>query len=455
MPCTYDFEVTGSKYLHAVRDGFIPLILLFSGTIFTRGSSGFGVEQVGWDCEAAYQLPASVWQQVIELNFPGTGWLRLDRDVLRALARYQAEHGLTTWDATVESLLAAAPPAACRERAHREPRGRPDRGRRGAVRGLSALSVPGDVGEEPAALAVRGARTTGRRRGRTRRGPAAGHPVPTARARRRGGARGHGAPALPAVAAAQRRRMGRSHRARSEPADTSAGRTLDDGDRPRDDRRLHQWPGGPLAARGRGESRRDAARGLPAPVGRGAEPRTRTRTNQGRSVAGVTDRSACAPGGDRPGVRLVARPAQPGPSGGRGVPAAPVLAGARRSGRDDRHRSGLADHPLRPPRGGPGKRRRAVRLDRNRRDLDPAGADHDRRGEGAGEGHRPAGQADHRPQREPDARGPAAAARNPAEPARRESTAVGVRSSTSRGGIRLSTSRCSRRWTRSKSVGSA
>ena len=117
MPCTYDFEVTGSKYLHAVRDGFIPLLLLFSGTIFTRGSSGFGVEQVGWDCEASYQLPVSVWQQVIELNFPGTGWLRLDRDVLHALARYQAEHGLTNWDATMESLLATAQsaPAAVEE----------------------------------------------------------------------------------------------------------------------------------------------------------------------------------------------------------------------------------------------------------------------------------------------------------------------------------------------------
>jgi hypothetical protein len=117
MPCTYDFEVTGSKYLHAVRDGFIPLVLLFSGTIFTRGSSGFGVEQVGWDCEASFQLPVSTWQQVIELNFPGTGWLRLNRDVLHALARYQAAHGLTNWDATIESLLAAAPaaPAAVEE----------------------------------------------------------------------------------------------------------------------------------------------------------------------------------------------------------------------------------------------------------------------------------------------------------------------------------------------------
>ena len=117
MPCTYDFEVTGSKYLHALRDGFVPLLLLFSGTIFTRGTSGFGVEQVGWNCEASYQLPVSVWQQVIEAHFPGTGWLRLDRDVLRALARYQAEHGLTGWDATIEALLAAAPsvPAALGE----------------------------------------------------------------------------------------------------------------------------------------------------------------------------------------------------------------------------------------------------------------------------------------------------------------------------------------------------
>ena len=116
MPCTYDFEVTGAKYLHALRDGNIPLILLFSGTIFTRGQSGFGVEQVAWDSEASYSLPVSVWREMIELNYPNTGWLRLDRDVLTALARYQAEHGLTSWDATVESLLAAqSAPAAVQE----------------------------------------------------------------------------------------------------------------------------------------------------------------------------------------------------------------------------------------------------------------------------------------------------------------------------------------------------
>ena len=107
LPCTYDFEVTGSRYLHALTEGAVPLALLFSGTIFTKGLHGFGVQQVSWDCEAAYQLPVTVWQQVIELNYANTGWLRLDRDVLRSLAAYQAENGLTTWDATIESLLAA------------------------------------------------------------------------------------------------------------------------------------------------------------------------------------------------------------------------------------------------------------------------------------------------------------------------------------------------------------
>lgn len=108
LPCTYDFEVTGSKYLHALTEGTVPIALLFSGTVFTRGSRGFGVEQVPWDCEASYQLPVAIWQQQIELNYPHTGWLRLDRDVIGTLARYQAERGLTTADAAVQALLDAA-----------------------------------------------------------------------------------------------------------------------------------------------------------------------------------------------------------------------------------------------------------------------------------------------------------------------------------------------------------
>jgi hypothetical protein len=105
LPCSYDFEVTGSRYLHAVHGGTVPVVLLFSGTVFTRGAHGFGVEQVPWDCEARYQLPVSVWQQMIATYYPGTGWIRLDQDVIDSLAAYQGEHGLTTWEETVQTLL--------------------------------------------------------------------------------------------------------------------------------------------------------------------------------------------------------------------------------------------------------------------------------------------------------------------------------------------------------------
>ncbi len=107
LPCTYDFEVTGSRYLHAVTEGTIPLALLFSGTIFTKGANGFGVQQVPWDCEANYALPVTVWQQMIESYFPNTGWIRLDHDVLDSLADFKSRHGLTTWEETVATLLSA------------------------------------------------------------------------------------------------------------------------------------------------------------------------------------------------------------------------------------------------------------------------------------------------------------------------------------------------------------
>ncbi len=36
VPFTYDFEVASTKYLHGLRDGEIPLELLFSGTVFRK-----------------------------------------------------------------------------------------------------------------------------------------------------------------------------------------------------------------------------------------------------------------------------------------------------------------------------------------------------------------------------------------------------------------------------------
>jgi hypothetical protein len=112
LPCTYDFDVTASRYLHGVGAGVVPLTLLFSGTVFTRGTTGFGVEQVPWDCEASYQLPVAVWKQMIASYFPSTGWIRLDHDIISELADHKARHGLTSWEETVRSLLDARDGAA-------------------------------------------------------------------------------------------------------------------------------------------------------------------------------------------------------------------------------------------------------------------------------------------------------------------------------------------------------
>jgi Family of unknown function (DUF6084) len=105
LPCTYDFDVSGTTYLHALRDGEIPLLFLFSGTVFTRGSTGFSVEQVPWDREARFRLPVAVWRDLMAAFFPGTEWLRMRRDTIEALAHYRHVRGLTSWDDAVTALL--------------------------------------------------------------------------------------------------------------------------------------------------------------------------------------------------------------------------------------------------------------------------------------------------------------------------------------------------------------
>ncbi|RDI14710.1 hypothetical protein DEU38_13219 [Rhodococcus sp. AG1013] len=108
MPCTYDFEVTASKYLHALEGDTVPLSFLFSGTVFTKGAGGFAVEQVPWDREAQFDMPVEVWRDVVRQNFPSNGWVRLDHDTIAALARFKAARGLLGIDQAVTELLDGA-----------------------------------------------------------------------------------------------------------------------------------------------------------------------------------------------------------------------------------------------------------------------------------------------------------------------------------------------------------
>ena len=108
LPCTYDFEVAASRYLHALRDGGVPVLLLFSGTVFTRGPAGFAVEQIPWDREVRGELPVHVWRDLMQQHFPGTGWLRLEHETLARLAAYKAERGHTSNDEALADLLSRA-----------------------------------------------------------------------------------------------------------------------------------------------------------------------------------------------------------------------------------------------------------------------------------------------------------------------------------------------------------
>ncbi|WP_351224689.1 DUF6084 family protein [Streptomyces sp. NPDC002133] len=107
VPCTYDMDVAATRYFHALSEGDVPLLMLFSGTAFT-GAGGFHVEPVPWDREAVCPMPVKVWQEMVDQHFPGCGWVRLPGDTLDALLAYRSRRALPSWQATVEALLDAA-----------------------------------------------------------------------------------------------------------------------------------------------------------------------------------------------------------------------------------------------------------------------------------------------------------------------------------------------------------
>lgn len=108
VPFTYDLEVASTRYFHSLEDGEIPLLLLFSGSVFVKGGTGLAVEQVPWHKEASYRLPVKVWQELMDLYFPNSAWIRMRRDTVDALQRFKSNRVLTTWDETMEVLLAEA-----------------------------------------------------------------------------------------------------------------------------------------------------------------------------------------------------------------------------------------------------------------------------------------------------------------------------------------------------------
>ena len=108
VPCSYDMEVAAGRYFHALEDGEIPFILLFSGTVFGDGEKGLWIEQVPWHAECRYRVPVKIWREMMDTHFPGGGWLRLKRETIDALADFRALRTLPTWDDTILAVLDSA-----------------------------------------------------------------------------------------------------------------------------------------------------------------------------------------------------------------------------------------------------------------------------------------------------------------------------------------------------------
>ncbi len=297
IECSYDLEVAAAKYLHALGDGDVPLLALFSGTVFRAGERGFAAVPVGWDQEASFRLPVATWRSVMDLYFPHSGWLRLDRATLDGLARFKAtarprppgtrrSSGCSSWRARTAD---ARDPGA----------GRPlrpgaGRGRRRAVRGLRAVPVPGLGPEEPGALAVRGARPPGLLRARGVGALGGTDRVPGRPRRRPDRHRAHPLPAGPAPGGRGRSRGRRRHRRRVPPVRRPHGRrhpppALGRG------RRAGRRPAGRAAAAGRRRS--PPCLHLPGRRGgRGPPPRGRDgRRAAGAAAGGGAGRRAGAP----------------------------------------------------------------------------------------------------------------------------------------------------------------
>jgi hypothetical protein len=105
---SYDLEIGSTRYFAGLDGGEVPLLLLFSGTVFGSADGKLMVQQVPWSKEAQYRLPLSIWREAIDAHFPETAWIKMSRNTLDDLLRFKNREALPTWDATLSALLERA-----------------------------------------------------------------------------------------------------------------------------------------------------------------------------------------------------------------------------------------------------------------------------------------------------------------------------------------------------------
>ena len=427
---TYDFEVTASKYLHALDDGEVPLLLPVQRHLLhprrdraSLSSRCPGTWRLRTGCRS--RSGGNAWTS----TFPAPAGCGSTGTRSPRSTRYKADARPDDWDAVV-GPPAREPGSAMTVTSMQVARGR----RRGALRGLPALPVPGHRGEEPGPLAVRGARAAGAADGGAGEDSAAAQ-MPEALLRRPGAAvtvhlrflqlqqrrieRLEGDGFVDGARAAGRRRARGSpgtRRSRSSAADPRCRALTTD----------TLGPLSPKPARTSSELRTaraawspdawcgDAGRVRGRVIGAAGAARRLVRltvaVDNDAPTVGRTDRDAVLRQSligahlliEAPAARFVSL-LDPPAEAREAAPSAAVSTAAGRCSSATRRATTTSCSARRSSctttRDRSGERGRAVRRHRDRRDPHPARADDDRRGEGRGPGHRSAGRRDHRPLR--------------------------------------------------------
>jgi hypothetical protein len=108
VPLTYDVEIASTRYFRGLDDGEVPLILLFSGTVFYRSAQGVQVGLVPWHEEATFRLPIALWRDMMAAHYAGTAWLALPEYTMSRLTAWRAAQALPSWEQTIDELLSRA-----------------------------------------------------------------------------------------------------------------------------------------------------------------------------------------------------------------------------------------------------------------------------------------------------------------------------------------------------------
>jgi Family of unknown function (DUF6084) len=107
VPCTFDFQVAATKYFYALEDGEVPLLFLFSGTVFYVAPDGrLQIQKISWEKECVYRMPVRAWREMMDHHYPESAFIAMRRDLFDQLYEFKRREGLASWDEVIKELLA-------------------------------------------------------------------------------------------------------------------------------------------------------------------------------------------------------------------------------------------------------------------------------------------------------------------------------------------------------------